>query len=185
VWFQKRHFDSPQLIKPSNLDLSSEMTSITLDSALLSALPGKTVIITGAANGIGAETARTFHRHGANVVIADLPMAQSAAEELISSLSNPSRAIFVPANILVWSDMLNLFNTAIKTFGKVDVVVANAGLMESKPFFQLDVDEAGQLKEPVEAYRVIDVNLKGTLNSKSLATMHLTSASTNQGQHSS
>jgi NAD(P)-dependent dehydrogenase (short-subunit alcohol dehydrogenase family) len=153
------------VFQEENQALYFEMAFINLNPDLLSHLPGKTVIITGAANGIGAETARTFHHHGANVVVADLPMSKPAAEGLISSLSDPSRALFIPINILVWPDMLNLFQTAIKAFGKVDIVVANAGLMESKPFFELDVDEAGELKEPLESYRVIDVNLKGTINS--------------------
>ena len=126
----------------------------------------KTVIVTGGAGGIGAQTIRTFHENGCNVVIADLPFAREAADALISSLSTPNRAIYQPTNILNWLGMKLLFRKSIEMFGQVDIVIANAGIMESKEFFEFEEDENGELKEPVDAYRVIDVNLKGTMNSK-------------------
>ena len=50
----------------------------------------------------------------------------------------------------------------------MDIVIANAGIMETKPFFdEDDVDENGDLKEPSQSHHVIDVNLKGTMNSMS------------------
>ena len=61
--------------------------------------------------------------------------------------------------------MKTLYKKTIEKYGKVDIVVANAGIMESKDFFDLEMDESGDLKEPVESYRVVDVNLKGTINS--------------------
>ena len=138
----------------------------------LSNARNKTVIITGAANGIGAETARLFHRNGANVVIADLPSAQTAAQEVISSLST-ERAIFVATNILEWKDMITLFAKAKEHFGRIDVVVANAGLIESQHLFELGDDTNGDPKEPTEHYRIIDVNVKGTMNTLTLAMHHM------------
>lgn len=146
-----------------------------MTDADLSTAKGKTVIVTGAANGIGAETARLFHRHGANVVIADLPSSQPAAHALIATLSPPDRALFVPANILSWPDMLNLFDHAKSAFGRIDIVIANAGLMESQHLFQLGTDSHDQPLEPREHHAVIDVNLKGTLNTLTLAMHHLRS----------
>lgn len=139
------------------------MTTIPQNPSFLSNLRSKTAIITGGAGGIGAETVRLFHAHGANVVIADLPYASNEAETLISSLG--SRVIFLPTDILNWTSMLELFRKTKERFGSVEVVVANAGLMETKHFFDMDVDEEGDLKEPREAYKVIDVNVKGTMNS--------------------
>lgn len=144
------------------------MASVQLDPALLDNVASKTVVITGAAGGIGSEIVRLFNSHGANVVIADLPQARPAAEALISSVKNPSCAIFVAANTLVWSDMKQLFKTAIRTFGSVETVVANAGVMEGRPTLDVEsLDENGDLLEATEASRVIDINLKGTLSSKS------------------
>lgn len=125
----------------------------------------KTVIVTGGAGGIGAQTIRTYHSQGCNVVIADLPLAKDAANTLISSLSDSKRALYHPTNIVNWEDMKSLFREAKAKFGQVDIVIANAGLMESKGFFDFDEDEQGELKEPTEAWRVVDVNLKGTMNS--------------------
>jgi NAD(P)-dependent dehydrogenase (short-subunit alcohol dehydrogenase family) len=143
------------------------MTTIDETPSLLSNLSSKTAIITGGANGIGAETARLFHSHGANVVIADLPQSQCAADKLIASLS--PRVAFIPTDILDWNSMTKLFAQTKEKFGSLEVVVANAGMMETKHFFDFEgeVDEKGELKEPKEAYRVIDVNLKGTMNSMS------------------
>jgi NAD(P)-dependent dehydrogenase (short-subunit alcohol dehydrogenase family) len=143
------------------------MKSITPTTADLDELRGKTVIVTGAAGGIGAATVRTYLSHGANVVLADLEQMRSSAEAVISSLTDPDHATFIPVNIVDWSDMKTLFSSTKEKFGSVDIVVANAGIMESESVLEnQEVDENGELSEPTEAYAVIDINLKGTLNSK-------------------
>ncbi|KAF1945748.1 NAD(P)-binding protein [Clathrospora elynae] len=124
----------------------------------------KTVIVTGGANGIGAQTIRKYHYHGCNVVIADLPSSKDVATSLISSFSDPSRTLYHPTNIVNWDDMRSLFRETKRKFGQVDVVIANAGLMESKGFFDFEDDEGGELKELTESGRVVDVNLKGSMN---------------------
>lgn len=130
----------------------------------------KTVIVTGSASGIGARTIQTYASAGCNIVIADLPYTQDVATTLISSLPDPSRAMYHPTNITVWDDMRSLFRETKKRFGQVDVVVANAGMMESKGFFEFEEDERGELVEDEGVGRVVDVNLKGTMNSKILST---------------
>jgi NAD(P)-dependent dehydrogenase (short-subunit alcohol dehydrogenase family) len=142
--------------------------AVNLDQALFSQSTGKTVLITGAARGIGAATVRQFNNHGANVILADLTPLKDAAEEVIRTLAHPDRAIFISVNIVNWAELTACFEEAITKFGSVDIVIANAGIMESHPVLDLDaVDENGRLLENEEAGRVIDVNLKGTLNSKS------------------
>ncbi|KAJ5082257.1 hypothetical protein N7532_011300 [Penicillium argentinense] len=142
------------------------MSNITFDPTTLSQSTNKTVIITGAARGIGAATAKLFNQHGANVVLADLSQFRAAAENLINSeFAHPERAIFVTGSIVNWAELTACFKTAIQKFGSLDVVVANAGIMESRPVLDLSVDKDGELREDEEAGSVIDVNLKGTLNS--------------------
>ncbi|KAJ5496496.1 Short-chain dehydrogenase/reductase SDR [Penicillium fimorum] len=143
------------------------MTDVKLDQALFSQSAGKTVLITGAGRGIGAATAILFNSHGANVVLADLPHLRASAEEVIEKqMKFPTRAIFLSANIVNWAELTACFEEAITTFGKVDIVIANAGIMESESVLDMEnVDGNGRLLESVEAGRVIDVNLKGTLNS--------------------
>ena len=58
-----------------------------------------------------------------------------------------------------------MFRRGVDEFGLIDIVIANAGIMESQEFYKFQEDENGELKEPVEAHKVIDVNLKGTMNS--------------------
>lgn len=145
-----------------------KMSQIEIDPSILSQSANKTVLVTGAARGIGAATAALFNHHGANVVIADLAQFQEAAELLIrSTFTNLQRAIFVPGDIVDWAQLTSCFKAAIERFGGIDIVVANAGIMESSPVLDVDfVDENGDLRETTEAGRVIDVNLKGTLNSR-------------------
>lgn len=140
---------------------------VQLDPDLLRKAAGKTAIITGGANGIGAATAALYSLHGANVVIADLPAAQPAADALIPTLSHPDQAMFVPVDILNWAQMTGLFKKAKERFDCIDIVVANAAIMETAPILDLDaVDSNGDLVESREAFKVIDVNIKGTLNSE-------------------
>lgn len=128
---------------------------------------GKTVIVTGGARGIGASTSMLYNVQGANVVVADLGASREAARALIQTFPHPSKAAFVEVDILNWDQMKLLFATASKRFGQIDIVVANAGIMEQHESFALDkVDNDGALLESKEAFRVIDINLKGTLNSK-------------------
>ena len=124
----------------------------------------KTVIVTGGANGIGLAVVRKYHACGANVVIADLPTTLHAADAAIKILGDESRALFVPANVTSWLEMRAVFHETLRKFERVDIVVANAGIMESDRFFDFEVDEQGQLREN-GAGRVIDVNLKGAMNS--------------------
>ncbi|KAI8936732.1 hypothetical protein NX059_007119 [Plenodomus lindquistii] len=133
----------------------------------------KTVIVTGSASGIGAQTIREYHSRGCNVVIADLPSSEEAAKAIISSLPDPSRALYCPTNITTWSDLQTLFRRTKEKFHQIDIVVANAGLMETKGFFDFEdaEDENGELAELPEIARVIDVNLKGTMNTLRIA-MH-------------
>ncbi|KAF5580400.1 short-chain dehydrogenase reductase SDR [Fusarium pseudoanthophilum] len=145
-------------------DLPTSEALTTRDLRSLSTLAGKTVIVTGGANGIGAETVKLFNSHGANTVVADLERTRAEAESVIRSLQHPSAALFFSVNILVWDEMRALFSQCIQNFGKIDIVVANAGIMESQSLFDITVDGQGELRESIEGFRVIDVNLKGTIN---------------------
>ena len=127
----------------------------------------KTAIVTGGASGIGAQTVRLMYLQGMNVVIADLERSRGEAEELISSLPDSRRVIFQPVDVCSWPDLRSVFDSTIKNFGSLEIVVANAGIMETREFFDFDdIDLEGHLREPSEAHRVIDVNLKGVMNSK-------------------
>ena len=102
------------------------------------------------------------------MVVADLVSTREQAEGLIASLPQPSRALFVLTNILNWDQMTSFLTRTINHFDSVEVVVANAGVMESKSVFDLtDVDENRKPRESQEGFKMMDINLKGTLNSRS------------------
>ena len=90
-------------------------------------LDGKVTIITGAASGIGLATAELFMREGAHVVIADRDLA--AAEKAAAALKTKGkgRCVAMACNVAKATDVEALFAAVIKEFGRVDVLVNNAG----------------------------------------------------------
>ncbi|RAK96633.1 dehydrogenase with different specificitie [Aspergillus ibericus CBS 121593] len=138
----------------------------------------RTILVTGAAHGIGLATAQHLNEkyRDDNIILTDLPVYRTITEyQIKTSFLYPDKASFLPADILDWGQMTALFRTIVQQYGRVDVVVANAGVMESKPVLDLeDVDErTGELKESVEGWWVLDVNLKGTVNTLRLAMYHM------------
>jgi hypothetical protein len=167
-------------------DAKTENMAVTveLDPTLLKQAAGKTVIVTGGANGIGAATAILFNANGANVVIADLEPCRGAATALIDSLASPSKAAFMPMNILDWEQGKRVFKSVVERFGGVDVVIANAAIMETSPVLDIEkVDANGEPHQPLEAYKVIDINIKGTLNSEYIPRLDPLTSSLKPRQH--
>jgi NAD(P)-dependent dehydrogenase (short-subunit alcohol dehydrogenase family) len=118
----------------------------------MSDLNGKVVMITGASRGIGAATARVFAEAGARVVL--LARGGDAIAELAGEIGEA--AIAVPCDISRYWEVEAAVNTALQTFGRLDVLIGNAGIL--KPIVSLA--EA----DPEEWGQVIDVNIKGVFN---------------------
>ncbi|KPI41490.1 Secoisolariciresinol dehydrogenase [Cyphellophora attinorum] len=143
-----------------------------LAQTLSSRLQGLTAIVTGGANGIGAATVRLLRSCGANVVIADLASSRQSAATLIETMGPGDRdhLRFIATDITKWDQVRHLFAETRKSYGDPHLVVANAGIMESRDVLDVDDctqgEDGGGLREPLEAYRVFDVNLKGTFNSE-------------------
>lgn len=111
-------------------------------------LNGKVAIITGAASGFGAETARLYAKEGAKVVIADLNIA--GAEKVAAEIG--AAAVAIKCDVSQRADVNEAVNLAISKFGALDIVVNNAGFThKNQPF--LNVDEA-------TFDRCFDVNVK-------------------------
>jgi 3-oxoacyl-[acyl-carrier protein] reductase len=109
---------------------------------------GKTVVITGSARGIGKAIATFFAEHGANVVICDLD--QAAVDNAVKDLGNG--AMGIKANVLNKEDVENLFEKTVEKFGRVDIVVNNAGVTRDNLLVRLDEKDWDL---------VLDINLKG------------------------
>jgi NAD(P)-dependent dehydrogenase (short-subunit alcohol dehydrogenase family) len=120
----------------------------------------RVVVITGAGSGIGAATARLFAAEGAHVVIGDI---DENAETVVASLATPG--VFVRTDVTRAQSVEQLMTVAVKLFGRLDVLVANAGIAEVKsPIHELDID-AWQ--------RVIDINLTGVALCNKYAAQHM------------
>ncbi|MDR0686989.1 MAG: SDR family NAD(P)-dependent oxidoreductase [Dysgonamonadaceae bacterium] len=93
---------------------------------------GKTIIITGAAQGIGEGVARNLSLHGANIVIADLN--ETAGRTIVESLNRTAggnRAIFVGTDVSDISSIENLVNETVGNFGAIDCLICNAGVLRA------------------------------------------------------
>jgi len=87
----------------------------------------KVVIITGAGSGIGKATAIHFANHGATVIVSDINLekAQLVAEEIVT---NGGKALPIKANVAKFEDVEKLIKQTVAEFGKLDVIVNNAGI---------------------------------------------------------
>ena len=114
---------------------------------------GKTAIVTGASRGIGRATALRFAEAGANVVVNYFQREAEAVGVVRECQAFGVKAIAVQADVSKIDEAERLTQTAIREFGGVDIVVANAGIWEG--------DAVEKMSEDVWD-RVIDANLKGT-----------------------
>jgi len=137
------------------------MASLQIEDSQLIGAKEKVVIITGGASGIGAAAARLFHSLGAKVVVGDLneKLGNSLAAELGSNL------VFQRCDVTQWSSLYDLFEAANSNFGRIDIVLANAGVPEIEEIFEDKIDKAtGKLLEP--KYIVLDIDLKAIFSSE-------------------
>jgi 3-oxoacyl-[acyl-carrier protein] reductase len=114
-------------------------------------LTGKTALVTGGSRGIGRATCLLLARAGAQIIFsyrADHPAADSLAESL-KLLGR--RAVSVSGDIARADTIDRIFETGIKTFGKIDIVVGNAGIWKKGPIDSLAESEW---------HETIDTNLK-------------------------
>jgi len=109
-------------------------------SRLAKDLEGKVALVTGAGSGIGHAIAQRFGREGASVVVNYFGY-EHEAEQLASELSKScERSIAVQADVSKSTDVRRMVEQAVKEFGRIDVLVNNAGIESSHPF--LDIPDA-------------------------------------------
>ena len=116
-------------------------------------IEGKVVVITGASSGLGESTARHLAELGATVVLGArrVDRIDALARELTA---NGQPALAVQTDVTDRLQVQRLVDAAIAKFGRIDVMINNAGLMPHSPLERLKVDDWD---------RMIDVNLKGVL----------------------
>lgn len=126
-------------------------------------ITGKIVVITGASSGLGEATARLLSKEGAAVALGArrADRLQSLADEINKS---GGRALAIATDVTDFDQVKKLVDAAAQKFGRVDVIINNAGLMPSSPLERLKVDDWD---------RMIDVNIKGVLYGIAAALPHM------------
>ena len=114
-------------------------------------IENKTVAITGASSGLGAAAARRLAQHGAKLVLGARRMDRLDA--LGQELSLPAGAA-VQTDVTEAGQVKRLVDRAVELYGRIDVLINNAGLMPSSPLERLKIEDWD---------RMIDVNIKGVL----------------------
>ena len=99
-------------------------------------LKDKVAVVTGAASGIGKEIAAAYVREGAKVAIADLNL--QAAETVAAGLGGPDHAIGIAMDVTSEEQVEAGIDKAVKTFGRLDILVSNAGIQIVAPLDQFE-----------------------------------------------
>ena len=110
---------------------------------------GKVVIVTGAGAGLGREYALEFARRGAQVVVNDLGVAvdgsgatNSAADRVVEEIKKEGgKAVANYDSVATVDGGKSIVSTALNTFGRIDVLVNNAGFLKDKSFNKMSIDE--------------------------------------------
>jgi 3-oxoacyl-[acyl-carrier protein] reductase len=130
----------------------------------MTSLSGKTALVTGASRGIGAAIAKRLAADGANVAITYTKGAEAAARVVKDIESAGGKAIAIQANATDAKAVAAAVDRTVATFGRLDVLVNNAGTAIPKPFEETTLEEMD---------RVIDINLRGVFIATQPALNHL------------
>ena len=122
-------------------------------------LDGKTALVTGASSGIGAQTVKLFSSLGAKVI------AAARREDRLQDLANQyPNVMAVKCDVGVEADCKNVVDTVINEFGKIDILINNAGISDPIPALEEDLD---QFK------RVIQIDLISCFHLAQLCAQHM------------
>ncbi len=127
-------------------------------------MKGKVAVVTGSGRGIGRATAIALAKEGAKIVITARNTKEM--EETLREVSKFSEGITIRCDVSKERDVENLFSQAMKKFGKIDMLVNNAGVAYYEPFSKMDA---------VKVREMIDTNLHGIFNTTREALKHMKS----------
>jgi len=130
----------------------------------VSTLKGKVAVVTGASKGIGAGIAKAFGAAGASVVV-NYASDKSGADKTVDTITKAGgKAIDVQGSVSKLEDAQAIIDVAIKTYGKLDIVVNNAGIFEFAPIEAVTAEHF---------HKQFDINVLGLLFVTQAAVKHL------------
>lgn len=124
----------------------------------------KTVIVTGGASGIGLAMVEHFASQGHNIAVLDVNL--DVGKQVVSSVAekNPRAKVqFKKCDVSSWKNQAEAFKDVYNEFGRVDIVMANAGISEQGGSAMASIEE-DEPKEP--NLKIMDVDLSGVIYSK-------------------
>ena len=138
VAFYARSFGGEHGMEPAwidfidNWEVENYRRKVAATGATRGRVEGKTIIVTGAAQGFGEGIARELMKEGANIVVADLnEVTGEKTAASFNELARSNRAIFVKTNVADMDSLNNLIKTTICNFGALDTFVSNAGVVRA------------------------------------------------------
>ena len=130
----------------------------------MSRLTGKVAVVTGASKGIGAAIAKSLARAGASVVV-NYSSSKEGADKVVAEINQAGgKAVAVQGNVSKPADAQAIVDAAIKSFGKLDVLVNNSGVYEFGPIEAIT---------PEHFHKQFDTNVLGLLLTTQAAVKHL------------
>jgi len=130
----------------------------------MSRLTDKVALVTGASRGIGAAIAKRLAAEGANVAITYAKDAKAAADVVTAIEGTGRKAFAVQADAADADAVRSAVEQTAKTFGRIDVLVNNAGALIPKPFEESTLEDID---------RMFDINLRGVLVATQAALKHM------------
>lgn len=130
-------------------------------------LSGKVAIVTGASKGIGAAIAKEYAAHGASVVVNYSSAKEDADRVVREIIAKDGKAIAVQGSVSNANDVKRLFEEATKEFGRLDVLVNNAGVFAHTPLEEITEQEF---------HRQFNTNVLGILLTTRESLKHFSSA---------